>query len=251
MPAGTPFTTLPRGLCAAAASAVVALAAGHAAQATVLTFDIDVNQPNAPLLMSQSYGDRVTATLQNNAAYGVGAEGFTPNVVTSYLAGIQVSPARFPTGYGDLVNVLENEVDGASLLEVTFTADPGWHVRLYGFDLAGWQRTDYVLPGLAVLDGATTLFSQSNVLVEGDGVGPGHTNFAFVSGPTAQTLTLRLILTGLGPNSDNIGIDNIVIGQVVPGAAVPEPSSWALMILGFGAAGALLRRRPRARLAAR
>jgi len=28
-----------------------------------------------------------------------------------------------------------------------------------------------------------------------------------------------------------------------PGGAIPEPSSWALMILGFGAAGSLLRRR--------
>lgn len=32
-----------------------------------------------------------------------------------------------------------------------------------------------------------------------------------------------------------------------PGGGVPEPATWALMILGFGAAGARLRRRPVAR----
>ena len=33
------------------------------------------------------------------------------------------------------------------------------------------------------------------------------------------------------------------ITSVAPGAAVPEPATWAMMIVGFGAAGALLRRR--------
>lgn len=39
-----------------------------------------------------------------------------------------------------------------------------------------------------------------------------------------------------GPAIDNITYDNFK-------AAIPEPSTWALMILGFGSAGALLRRR--------
>ncbi|MBX3485689.1 PEPxxWA-CTERM sorting domain-containing protein [Phenylobacterium sp.] len=33
-------------------------------------------------------------------------------------------------------------------------------------------------------------------------------------------------------------------GAFLPNQGVPEPSTWALMILGFGAAGAMLRRRP-------
>jgi hypothetical protein len=31
--------------------------------------------------------------------------------------------------------------------------------------------------------------------------------------------------------------------KVKGGTAVPEPSTWALMLLGFGGAGALIRRR--------
>ena len=39
-------------------------------------------------------------------------------------------------------------------------------------------------------------------------------------------------------------LDNVIVnGELAPGAAVPEPDAWALMILGFGAAGSILRRR--------
>ncbi len=48
---------------------------------------------------------------------------------------------------------------------------------------------------------------------------------------------------GSGPLLDNVTLD-------VTGGGVPEPASWALMILGFGAAGATLRLRRRMLLAA-
>jgi hypothetical protein len=41
---------------------------------------------------------------------------------------------------------------------------------------------------------------------------------------------------GIGPLLDNVSLD-------VTGGGVPEPASWALVILGFGAAGSALRRR--------
>ena len=64
------------------------------------------------------------------------------------------------------------------------------------------------------------------------------------------------LLGGLGSFSFNVaGLSNGVLfktGQYVPpcggngcsgGNPVPEPGAWALMILGFGAAGSMLRRR--------
>jgi hypothetical protein len=50
-------------------------------------------------------------------------------------------------------------------------------------------------------------------------------------------------------NSD-LNDGGVVITAVLPGAVVPEPATWALMITGFGAAGAMLRRRRRETLAA-
>ena len=52
------------------------------------------------------------------------------------------------------------------------------------------------------------------------------------------TMPMNDVLTGLPHGGRNIlGFD--------PAIAVPEPSAWALMVLGFGSAGALLRTRRR------
>lgn len=231
---------------AATAALAAGLAAG-AAQATVLTFDVDNSKPNVSVAMPQAYGDRVTAAVQGGASYGVGAEGFTGNVVVDYAGSPQTSLIRWPNAYGDLTNVLENETDGATYIDLTFTADAGFQVVLFGFDLAGWPSKDYALPGgVRVTSGANTLFSQSNVLVQGDMVGPRHTAFDFGAGLAGQSLALRIDLAGLAGNSDNIGLDNVRFGQVaLPTTAVPEPATWALMILGMAGAGAALRQRRR------
>lgn len=49
-----------------------------------------------------------------------------------------------------------------------------------------------------------------------------------------------LTITGFG------GSEAVYAGTATFAAAVPEPGAWALMILGFGGTGALLRRRQRA-----
>ena len=49
----------------------------------------------------------------------------------------------------------------------------------------------------------------------------------------------------LEPSGNDFALDDMHLG----GTAVPGPASWALMILGFGGAGALLRRNRRRMLA--
>jgi PEP-CTERM motif-containing protein len=54
-----------------------------------------------------------------------------------------------------------------------------------------------------------------------------------------DTVTVGLFIGDQGDRTDNVGGASLRISAV----GVPEPSTWALMILGFGAAGAVLRRR--------
>ena len=81
-------------------------------------------------------------------------------------------------------------------------------------------------------------FSTDITLGSGDGLAL-HT-FSFTTASSGS-----LIFRELGP-SDQQGniLDNISL------SVVPEPASWALMILGFGGMGAMLRRRQGLRAAA-
>ena len=229
--------------------AAIACVAASSAHATVLTFDTDITNLGV-IPLDQGYGDRVAAALQGTALYGVGAEGFTPNVVVEYRGnGAVPNFQRWTTGYGDLQNVAYNNVAADNRAQLIFTADPGYDVVLHGFDLAGWFFTDYTIPNVLVNSGPSLLFSQSNVLVHGAPPVPMHTSFEFAGGLRGgQTLTLFLDLTGLRGNGPNVGIDNVRFGQISlapPPAAVPEPATWAMMVLGFGSLGGLLRARAR------
>jgi hypothetical protein len=223
------------------AAAAFALAPA-AASATILTFDAAGGVTSFENV-DQAYGDNVAAAVNAAGSYGVGAEGYTPNVTVSYGSPGE-DPALWTTGYGDLTNILFNDTDFDTTFTLRFTAASGYLVNLYGFELASFLSGGQTIQGLTIRDvGAnTTLFSQGSTLVSG----ATHNTFSFANALTAGDIELVIDLTGLNSVSDDIGIDNIRFGQsAVPsvGAGVPEPSTWALMIAGFGAAGALLRRR--------
>ena len=120
-------------------------------------------------------------------------------------------------------------------LNVKLTADPGFVVDLYYFDLAGWSLADYTINAVSVLSGSSVLFSQSNVLVQGanDG-GDMHTVFDFSVPLSASELVIQIDHGNLAVGvQDNIGIDNIRFGQTPPPAAVPVPAALWLFISGL------------------
>ena len=218
-------------------AAALALAPASAG-ATVLTFDVSGGVSNHANI-AQTYGDNVAAALQAGHSYGVGAEGFTPNVAVDYGATGE-DPALWTTGYGDLTNILFNDADSDTTFTTRFTADSGYLVSLLGFDMASFLSAGQTIQGFTIRDvGANTvLFSQGSTFISG----ATHNSFSF-NGVRANTLELVVNLTGLGGVSDDIGLDNVRFSQALATPGIPEPATWAMMILGFGATGAVIRRR--------
>lgn len=185
------------------------------APATLLLFE-NASGFNLSAIFPQSYGDRVTNTLQNGFRYGL-AGGTTPNVEVSYL-----NPGTWSTGYGNLTNLVYVRSPGP--LEITLTADPGFEVRLQGFDLGAWFQTNLILGSLRVVDlGGAVLHAQDNLLVQGL---PGtRTSVTFPTPLHARVVRIQLDSSNLGPSAlQNIGIDNVLFSQ----AMVPVYTDVAL-----------------------
>jgi hypothetical protein len=209
----------------------VALVFVSPSRATELTFKI-TGAANGST-MPQTYGDRVIAPTVGTFNYGTGG-GFTPNVVVDYQGSVAGVPNLnyWSTNYNQLVDVVEYEPDGANGYQIILTADPGFTVSLESFDLGNFGAA-LTMPGVRVLgaDGSV-LFSRTNFGIAAQS-GP-HTDFDFSPFLTDTRLTIDINTTGLGGNSDNIGLDNIRFSQT----AIPEPGVMMILPLGF----ALLRR---------
>jgi len=193
------------------------LFAGSFVNGAVLTFEISGSTNG--VILDESYGDRITSTTDGTFSYGA-TGGFTPNIEVSYNDASDLS--TWATGYSDLTDVAYFETDGAPGFTITLTADPGFAVVLNSFDLGNFG-TAVTLPNLQVLNGRNgSEFLQNNVALPAS-TEPA-TAFSFTNALSAPILTIQINTTGLGGNSDNVGIDNITFSQV----AIPEPSSAIL-----------------------
>ncbi len=232
--------------------------------ASVLTFEVKntdfaalENYPEG-IGIDQRYGDRVTGPSgigdgNNIFSYGVGAEGYTPNVTVGYgpFSIFTGGPQLWRYDYGDLDRVLYQGSSGSiafdyDYLVVELVADPGFEVVLHEFDLAGWFETDYTVDEVAVYNAQLNLFFPNQNKIFSDlsatilGSGPAHTNYSFSTPLVGQTLTIFIDARNLVGDSANIGIDNIRFGQqVASNVAIPEPSS-ALLWSGMLLVGSLL-----------
>lgn len=216
--------------------AMSGIALSHTSSATVLTFDIT---GASNILLPQEYGDRVTSTTMGDFLYGMDG-GFTPNVEVAYSRDSGGDLTRWTTGYNDLVNVIENEADGDTGYSVTLTADSGFLVYLNSFDIGNWGAA-VDLPGFTITNGSgSILFSATGITMDSSSV-QAHQSFDFGTTVSAQELILHIDTTGLGGNSDNIGLDNIQFSQV---SAVPLPAAAWLFLSGIiGLAGLAAKRK--------
>ena len=238
---------------AAFALAALALAASSA-HATILRFDEGRDASTGTLVVptasgaspAADYGDNVTGAAMavpgGIFTYGDGGEGFTPDVAidlfTSLATPTDPRVRLWQAGYGDLSNVVFSDgpgTGGSPQLSMRFSAAPGFLVDLYGFDLAGFGQ-DYTIAGVSVVAGATTLYSASNVVVEGNATGPGHTSIVFATPLSAQELLVVIDLSNLAASiQDNVAVDNVRFGQTPPRTA-PEPRALALAALAVALA---------------
>jgi hypothetical protein len=188
----------------------------------------------------------------------------------SALAAGAASAAVIPT----LEGVVDNGTDFTFTYQGTLSADAGLDntSRLVIFDFLGYvdgsvfspfanvvASTELVTLGLTTIPGQVDDPTLQNLVFRFTGA-----PFRVSGGPYAEIdftgLSARSIFGGLGEdtfaaitvknNPDNTpgGAGTPIFDQgfvTVPAAqaVVPEPAAWALMIMGFGAAGAMLRRR--------
>jgi PEP-CTERM motif len=110
----------------------------------------------------------------------------------------------------------------------------------------GPASLDFTDPAVAGAAGFTPLLNQ--IFFIGDGLaGDGVSAQTFLA-PTGSTRLFLAVADSFGSSTGNLGSLAVTYSSTAGGAA-PEPASWALMIAGFGLAGAALRRRRAATLA--
>jgi hypothetical protein len=199
-------------LLALASAAAIAAATPATAATTVPSF----SEGGAPLLP----GETVIATF--NSGDNGGATG-TYSILTGD------SGAGAEPGTGD---------QGDSYLSVL-----GGGVANFTFGPVSYLALDYGSADtynsflLTLLDGTTELFTGQDII--NSGIANGDQSAPRTNGRLAFTNALNPIV-GLQLTSaqNSLEIDNV---SVI--AAVPEPGTWALMLLGFGAVGFSMRRK--------
>lgn len=187
----------------------------------------------APAMAQSSYSTfegAVPAGSPASPAYVIvpSADGWTggTNGIELQYGGIGGAPAA--TGGSVFV---ELDTTGNSYMERSLTAG------LYTLDFLYTPR-----PNIAVTSNGievSLVGGTGSVLGTFNGAGSTGTTWApYNLGPFSVAAGQTLRFTAIG-NSDSLGgyVDNIRI------TAVPEPATWALMITGFGLAGASMRRR--------
>jgi hypothetical protein len=212
-----------------AALLVSAMIAGPAA-AQVVTESGDAGETLATAQVISGPVSKITGTLENLG--GATPEAFVPDI-DLYRISI-VNPAAFgvtvETSLGTLPGLMDYEDDtmlflfdlaGVQIRYIDDVFGPPYDLdpAFFPGEFASLTPGDYYL--------GFDLFGTHSVL-----------NAGVLDGWTRQSAyefgSYTLNITGAGG------------GQALPepiGGGVPEPTTWALMILGFGAAGAALRRR--------
>jgi PEP-CTERM motif len=197
-----------------------------ASAGTILTFPTTACVPGPCVngsYFSQTYGDQAGLNISYRSVASP-ANG----------AVVDATGIRYWNGaYGDLTDVAWGGSGGSSgVPEITFLLTAPGSITLEGLDFAGWPSSDRQTD-FRIYDLNYNIIYASGPLIA---PGTGHSSITFNT-----TSTSGLILQW-GPDGYNVGIDNLAFSLSAPGA-VPEPGTWAMMLVGFGLVGGAMRRR--------
>jgi len=203
------------------ASAALAAAVAFAAPASALT--ITVSPTNAPLPPGQMMIDDFDNAIAAGFTFTQNANAYVRSGALGVDDGVSAPPPGDTTNYETvLANGLATLTTSNLLTTFSFylgSPDSYNTIRFYG--LGGYQQT---LSGAAILGAA--------VAADGDQSVGRRVTYDFGA---ERVNKIEFVSTGNSFEFDSLA------GTIQ--AAVPEPSTWAMMILGFGGIGALIRRR--------
>ncbi|MBC2669147.1 PEPxxWA-CTERM sorting domain-containing protein [Novosphingobium piscinae] len=144
---------------------------------------------------------------------------------------------RWGSGYNGTTDVAYAGQNVAG--EIFLSPLSGFSVTLNSLSLHSWLSANRNT-SLVIRDGSNTLLAGPGALSFGTTYNSGSLNLTSTNGLKIQW----------GPDAFNVGIDNVAftVQATQTNGAVPEPSTWAMMLVGFGAVGAALRRRQQVQL---
>lgn len=212
------------------------IAAATPAAAVTTTLDFSGNICGAAGNQACGNGTQIGQNYGDGTGVNVSYRSFNSSNVT-----VENFLKYWTTGYGDLQGVAYGGNSPADGSEITFTALAGYELTVLGFDAGCYLNrtscrtfpfTITEIGGSQVAGGTATPPSGS------------HDSFTFNLGYSTSGYVLRW-----GPDGWDGGLDNIAFDVRATGVVVPEPSTWALLILGFGLVGSTMRRRGAAKLA--
>ena len=194
----------------------------------------------APTLLTfEGVGDNVAV----NNFYNGGAGG---NYGISFVNGYGLVDSD-AGGTGNFANepsastVLFFTSGAASTMNVAAGFDTGFSF-FYSSSQAASVNVYSGLNGTGTLLASLSLAAQSN----GNNCGGDPTGSYCNWTPIGVSFAGIAKSASFGGSANYVAFDNITLGAATPSGAVPEPATWAMMLLGFGGIGGALRRRPKA-----
>jgi hypothetical protein len=187
----------------------------------------------AGILFTQDFSGGLSANESLGGGFAVGG-GKMGHVNGAY--------ANNERSFYELTIDLSDVIDAMFSFDWTLSSERGWD----GWNLLAAEDGQAYNPSQPLIATPSVYYYHVGALgaLGATGNGSGRAVFDLTSF-AGKTVNLRLQfasdhgLVGAGAKFDNL----VVSGTPAPVSAAPEPSAWALMILGFMGAGAALRRR--------